>query len=118
MLADELKGLDSAPGVSWSLQRVELQEALRHISDLPVILTTKNSWFWSLLGLLLGVLGQRRNFLDNMATTIGPVIAIPAGWELPVAEIVSLHEIRHVQQYKWFGFGVSAWLGIPLFALL
>jgi len=85
------------------------------------ILTTKDGWFWKVLATLIAILTfgkcSRRLFLEDMATTIGPVQAYPRAWPNLSTSII-WHESRHARQARWFGFGISPWLGLPLMAVV
>lgn len=83
----------------------------------------KEGWFWNLLHYLVMIFtfGGNKVFKESYITTIGPWIAVPAGWlaePQPATKLsVLLHEIEHVKQFKTFGFG-NAIIGIPLTAIL
>lgn len=87
-----------------------------------VRLQTKDVWIWKLLGALatvatLGGISYRR-FLEDFATTLGPLQGYPAAWSVERVEAILVHEARHTRQARWCGLGLHPWLGLPLFAVL
>lgn len=77
----------------------------------------KRGWFWAMLHccVVAATFGRNRYFLTRYVTTIGPVIATPAG-STP-SEATLRHELVHVRQFRWLGLG-SAWLGVlPMLVL-
>jgi hypothetical protein len=87
----------------------------REISDV-IQLTTKDGWFWraAAWGLFLLSFGRvkRRHFLEDFASTLGPLQAYPKQWER-ISPVLIAHEGRHVQQYLFAGWFVPVvgWLG-------
>lgn len=55
-------------------------------------------------------------FLEDFATTLGPIQAYPAGWSRQEVLEIGQHESRHTTQARWLGLG-SPWLGILPMAL-
>jgi hypothetical protein len=98
---------------SWTDRKEELQSKFREI-DKSVILTTKNSKFWKLGAFLLSKLGlmSEKEFLEDFATTLGPVQAYPENWSYGLVSLIGHHESGHVRQARWFGLGISPWLGL------
>jgi hypothetical protein len=82
----------------------------------------KKGLLWKSLhvAVIIFTFGTNRNFLKGYYTTIGPWIGVPEGWESRslAGRIATLeHELCHVKQCAWFGFG-NAIIGIPVFSLL
>lgn len=104
--------------MNWLNDRVRLQKIANGV-DGSVKLTTKNSLFWRLIASFLSFfkIMNRSVFLQNFATTIGSVIAFPACWSTESVERVLGHELMHVKQARKCGFGLSPWLGLPIFAI-
>jgi len=105
--------------MSW-IEDKEQYQKLAHDIEPSVILTTKDAFFWKVLAVLvtivtMGGIGYRQ-FLEEYATTIGPIQAYPTTW-MYLSEAILIHEAVHTRQVKRLGFG-NAWLGLPLFALL
>ena len=115
---------------NWIAKRTEYQKLAEAVEPAAVI-KTKDHWFWSAIWWLLCIvtcglyaLGlSKEDFLQNYATTIGPIHGYPARWVyLPKATV--LHEARHTTQATWFGWvffpiawisrRLRAWLGLPL----
>lgn len=95
------------------------EEYERLIAALPygAKVVAKKGWFWTTLHyvVLVVTLGGNREFLKRYATTIGPIIAVPEGWEKrPALSRLSLvvHELHHVRQAKMAGLWISPWLGM------
>lgn len=107
--------------MSWTADRVRLQ-AVAHQIDKSVRLYTKDNWFCKLLAAVLMVItfgGMKyRVFLENFATTIGPLQFYPAAWSTETVERVVIHESRHTRQARWFGLWIHPWVGLPLYAVL
>jgi hypothetical protein len=87
----------------------------RQVATVSVI-TTKEGRFWRAAAwalFLLSVGGfARRSFLEDFASTLGPIQAYPRGWaELSPRLIV--HEARHTRQFMTAGWFVPilGWLG-------
>ena len=114
--------------MSWTDKRAEY-EALAHSLDSSIVLATKDAWPWKVVAFMLMVVTfggiKRKRFLEDYATTIGPLQAYPRAWpSLP--ESLLVHEARHTRQCSWFGWAVPvlgwiprtrAWAGLPLFGL-
>lgn len=105
---------------SWVVKKDVLQTAARKL-DKSVKLTTKDHWFWKMLAWLLWSVTfgkyDRVTFLTSFATTIGPIQAYPKEWSVHSVANTLPHESRHTRQARWFGFGISPWLGLPLFTI-
>jgi hypothetical protein len=103
--------------MSWTSQKTRLELVARAI-DPAVVLMTKNGRFWRALAWVLVIVTfggvSRKRFLENFATTFGPVQAYPEVWSAATVESVIIHESRHTRQARWFGFGISPWVGLPL----
>lgn len=111
----------AAPLRSWTQERERL-EALARAIEPSVRLQTKDGRIWKLLGGLaafatLGGVSYRR-FLDQFATTLGPLQGYPAAWSPERVEAVLVHEARHSRQARLCGLGIHPWLGFPVFAVL
>lgn len=83
---------------------------------------TKDVWIWKTLGVLaaaatFGGISYRR-FLDEFATTLGPLQGYPASWSAERVEAILVHEARHTRQARLCGLGLHPWLGLPVFAVL
>lgn len=80
-------------------------------------LVEKKGWFWNSLHWLVFVLtfGGNRNFRDAYITTVGPIIAVPTGWDGRASAYtrwsVLRHERIHLRQTRRMGLGLF-WLGI------
>lgn len=65
--------------------------------------------------------GKNKDSYKKMATTLGPYVFFPAGWESRNADLVDCvrlrHELVHVRQFRACGLG-SAWLGLLVFCIL
>lgn len=60
--------------------------------------------------------GMGREFLEETATAVGPFVFLPENWGDVEKEI--FHEGRHVRQMRrYFGFGLSPWIGFLPFAV-
>lgn len=108
------------PQTGWLEQRQRLSELAKRF-DPASRLTSKDGWFWRVLAraLPLATFGglSTHAFLHEVATTLGPIQAYPSCWTAAAVERVLVHEARHTRQFRWFGLGVSPWLGLPLMAL-
>lgn len=106
--------------MGWSANRGDYQTFARSI-DPSVVITEKRGWFWWFLGLCLTVVtcGRIRvsGFMENYATTIGPIQAYPVEWPRLDYGLIA-HEARHTRQCRWCGLGISPWLGLLLYAIL
>ena len=103
---------------SWCLYKDWLQKEAR-MSESSVILTDKSSWFWRAIAAILAFLQimTRRRFLEDFATTLGPIQSYPEGWPLEVVQTLIAHETQHTRQCRYFGLGISPWLGLPFMAI-
>ena len=101
---------------SWTNDRDRLLSLAKSV-DSSVILTTKDGFFWKAISWILFIISfgkqSRKTFLTIFATTIGPIQAYPKEWSVQSVEFVVVHESRHTKQFRWFGFGLSPWVGIP-----
>lgn len=100
--------------MAWLDSRQTIQNRLRMI-DKSVILVSKDHWFWKAIAVFLSSfhLMAQEDFLEQYATTIGPIQAYPKDWDAFTVEEVGIHESRHTRQCRWFGLGLSPWLGLP-----
>lgn len=110
-----------APAAGWLPERERLAALARAIEP-SVRLQTKDGWHWRVLARLasaatFGGISQRV-FLEQYATTLGPLHGYPAAWSAERVERTLVHEARHTRQARWCGLGLHPWLGLPLFALL
>lgn len=95
----------------------EAQSLARSI-DPAARIVAKTGRFWSFLATIIGPFVGRRNFLENYATTIGPVQAYPQRWiDAGLEAHLIVHESQHVRQARAFGFGIHPWVGVPLMAI-
>jgi hypothetical protein len=99
-----------------------LEDALAHLHSIGGGIVKKEGWFWNAIHyFLMGVtLGSQRSFLTGYYTTIGPWVGVPKGWEKRSPEgraAVIMHECKHIEQCKWFGFG-NVFVGLPTFTIL
>lgn len=106
--------------MSWIDRKSEYEAIARKI-DPSAKLVTKDAWPWKVLAVLVtavtfGGMTYRR-FLDDYATTIGPIQGYPRQWPILSARII-VHEARHTQQARWCGLWIHPWVGLPLFGLL
>jgi hypothetical protein len=105
----------------WVGERARL-EALARAIEPSVRVQTKDGWHWRALAWLaaLATAGgiSRRTFLEDYATTLGPLHGYPAGWSAERVEATLVHEARHTRQARWCGLGLHPWLGMPVFAAL
>jgi len=106
--------------VSWVDRRDEYQALARRF-DPACRLVVKEGWFWTALAYLLMVItfgGVRAgDFLNNYATTIGPIQAYPRAWPTLDTRLL-VHEARHVRQARVCGLWIHPWVGLPIYALL
>jgi len=115
--------------ISWVIRKDEYLAIAREQHP-AVILTTKDAWIWKAIAavvmcLTFGGIGYRE-FLENYATTIGPVQAYPRQWS-KLSRRLLVHECRHTAQCAWFGWAVPIlgwffpklrpWVGLPLYGL-
>ncbi len=112
----ELTNVSNEPSsASWTQSADEYVRLAQSIAGVSVI-THKNGRFWRVVAWSLFVLSlgrfARKSFLEDFASTLGPVQAYPHGWaELPHRLIV--HEARHTRQFLLAGWFVPilGWLG-------
>lgn len=103
---------------SWTENRHEYEAFARSISP-AVRLTTKDGRFWQLVGwgFFLITLGRfdRLSFLEDYASTLGPVQAYPKQWATIPMWLIA-HEARHTQQFLVAGWFVPlvGWIGRPV----
>ena len=107
--------------MGWTDERERLQALAQEI-DPAVCLTTKNGWFWKAVAWLLLIVTfgamKRDRFLNDFATTLGPIQAYPEEWPVESVERVLIHESRHTQQARWFSLFIHPWVGLPVMALV
>ena len=97
--------------MSW-LERKEHYQAIAHQIDPSIRLYSKDNWYWRLYA-KLPWLGEE--FLRQTASVIGPFHFYPDNWSDIEKEIH--HEGRHTRQQRWFGLGISPWIGLIPFAI-
>lgn len=104
--------------MSWLESREVLETEAQRI-DKSIRLYSKTGRFWETLGSLLAFLHlmSKDNFMCHFATTIGPIQVYPVGWTEAQVRSTIQHESRHTKQARWFGLGLSPWLGVPLHGL-
>ena len=115
--------------MSWLDDKKGLEKIAREI-DSSIILVSKDTWFWKALSWLLYIVTfsglKRSEFLENYSTTLGPVQSYPNNWSADIVERVIIHEGRHTQQARRFGWGVpilgwirplAPWVGIPIMGI-
>lgn len=59
-----------------------------------------------------------KDFMTSYATTICNRIYIPTNWQYKNIRSLLYHEVRHVTQCKWCGFGIHPWIGFIPYAIL
>jgi len=105
----------------WVGERARL-EALARAIEPSVRVQTKDRAHWRALAWLAALATgggiSRQTFLEEYATTLGPLHGYPAGWSVERVEATLVHEARHTRQARWCGLGLHPWLGMPLFAAL
>jgi len=106
---------------TWVGERGRL-EALARAIEPSVRVQTKDGVHWRALAWLAAIATvggiSRRTFLEDYATTLGPLHGYPAGWSAERVEATLVHEARHTRQARLCGLGLHPWLGLPLFAAL
>lgn len=104
---------------SWVDERARYEAIARRVEP-AVRLTTKDSWFWKALAVLVhGVTfggTTRREFLDRYGTTIGPVVATPRSWS-QLREGYLIHEATHARDMRLAGLGIHPWAGLLFYGL-
>ena len=110
-----------SPPDSWVIDAHRLL-ILARLVDPSVRMYTKDNWFCKVLAALLVALTlghiKYREWLDNVAVTIGPLQFYPVTWTAALVEQVCVHEGRHTRQCRWLGLWIHPWVGFPLFLLL
>ncbi len=115
---------------SWTEKRDDYLAIAREVNDV-VTLTTKDGWFWRAVASALFVVsfGQfsRERFLNEFASTLGPIQAYPASWT-GLSKMLVVHEARHTRQFLfagwfvpiigWLGKRVRVWVGLLPMALV
>lgn len=101
---------------SWIDQKERYRILARSV-DAAVILVTKSNAFWRAIAWSLWLITAgkfaRQWFLEQAATTLGPIQAYPEQWpDIPLRLLY--HESRHTRQARWLGLGLSPWIGLPL----
>lgn len=107
--------------MSWIDDKDYYQNLVKKIEP-SCVLTTKDNWFWKILSYMwflvtLGRQGGPKYFLENLATTIGPIMAYPKEWKFLDLGLL-MHEVRHVKQFRWFGLGIHPWIGFLPMAIV
>lgn len=106
--------------MSWT-ERLDFYQNIGREIDPAVRLTTKDGWFWKMLAVLATVFTfggiQYRVFLEDYATTIGPVQAYPRAWRT-LSRPLLIHEAQHTRQSRWCGLWIHPWVGLPIFGIL
>jgi hypothetical protein len=106
---------------SWTDEHARLEALAREIEP-SVRLETKDGWHWRLLAGLAAAATAggipRRTFLEEYATTLGPLHGYPASWSVERVERTLVHEARHTRQARLCALGIHPWLGLPVFAVL
>lgn len=99
---------------TWTLSRFRYERIARSVSP-AIRLTTKDAWPWRVIAwaLFLVTLGRlkRARFLEDFATTIGPIQAYPRAWPT-LRDRTVVHEGAHTLQFlaaAWF-VPVLGWL--------
>jgi hypothetical protein len=115
---------------SWTDRRGEYEQIARELSDV-IRLTTKDGRTWRVAAWFLLILSfgriTRRHFLENFASTVGPIQAYPR--QLPRLSLPLIaHESRHTRQFLfagwfvpllgWLGRRVRVWVGLLPMALI
>jgi hypothetical protein len=104
---------------SWTEDHLFLTLLAKEI-DKSIVLVTKDGWFWKMLGSILQFfrMMSKEEFLEDYATTIGPIQAYPREWDTNTVDCILYHEARHTRQARWFGLGISPWVGLPFMAVV
>ena len=116
--------------MSWTERRSEYERLAHSISDV-IVLTTKDAWPWKVIAYGLAIFSlwrfPPRRFLEDFATTIGPIQAYGRAWPRLDRRTV-VHEGRHTLQFLFFGWfvpvlgwlhrRVRVWCGLLLMGLL
>lgn len=102
---------------TWTESQLYYEELAREVCPY-CRLTTKEGWFWEFASwvLLVASLGRfsRKRFLEDYASTLGPIQAYPRHWPR-ISEFLIVHEARHTAQFARAGWLVPGlgWLGAP-----
>jgi hypothetical protein len=104
---------------TWVTEKYKYEKIARSI-DPSVRLVTKDGWYWKVIAALVMVFTfggiSYRKFLDDYATTIGPLQGYPRQWQKLSTRLL-VHEARHTRQARWFGLWIHPWVGLPLFGV-
>jgi hypothetical protein len=103
---------------SWITDQEQILSTFK-LTDNAIKITTKDGWFWQMLASVLAFLHlmDRTTFLNQYSTTIGAIQAYPSWWSTEQVLEIGSHECKHVRQARWFGLGLSPWLGLPIMSL-
>jgi hypothetical protein len=106
--------------MSWVVEKCKYERIAQAI-DPAVRLVTKDGWYWKVIAVLLTIVTfgkmNYKRFLNDYATTIGPLQGYPRHWPALSARLL-VHEARHTQQARWFGLWIHPWVGLPLYGIL
>lgn len=96
----------------WELRRDELTRYARGF-DPSAILLPHSHWLWVTILTFAPWIP-----VNQYAMTVGPIVGIPDEWSAARARRAIPHEVAgHVRQFRWFGFFLHPWAGLPLMAL-
>jgi hypothetical protein len=116
----EIAPLPISKEPSWADDREKYQEIASKIEP-SVRIETKDKWYWKILAVFAAIFTfggmSRKKFLESYGTTIGPIQGYPRQI-VQLREPFLVHEARHTRQCRFFGFGFSPWLGLPVFVIL
>lgn len=116
---------------SWVIHKFKYQKIASSIES-AATLSTKDSLLWKVVAAVVMVCTfggiSRRKFLEEYATTFGPLQAYPRYWPSLSTRLL-VHECRHTTQCLWFGYAVPiagwffgrrvrAWCGLPLYGIV
>jgi hypothetical protein len=93
----------------WTNDRAKYEQIARTIEP-AARLSTKDSWLWTALWVvgvvltvgLLAIKMGRKTFLENYATTLGPIQGYPRGYSR-LSKRLLVHECRHTTHCVWLG---------------
>lgn len=119
-----------AATTSWIDRREHYQALAREFAP-SVVLTTKDHWLWRVIARLLWLASCGRfapsTFLQDYATTLGPIQAYPSSWP-ELSRPLLVHECRHTGQCErlgwlipvigWTHARVRTWVGLAPMGLL
>jgi hypothetical protein len=100
---------------SWTRDAEKYSAIARSVAAVSVV-TTKEGRFWRLASWMLFMLSlgrlARQQFLEDFASTLGPIQAYPHGWPQLSPRLIA-HEARHTRQFLLAGWFVPVvgWLG-------